>query len=26
VEKLRALGAHISRVTIPTPEFDFGLT
>ena len=26
VEKLRALGAHVSRVTIPTPEFDFPMS
>lgn len=25
VEKLRALGAHVSRVSIPTPEFDFAI-
>jgi UDP-N-acetylglucosamine 1-carboxyvinyltransferase len=26
VEKLRALGAHVSRVTIATPEFDFSMS
>ena len=26
VEKLRALGAHVNRVTIPTPEFDFSMS